>query len=93
MLPSELQYPVQVTSLNWVRKSTGVAHLLVSFLHHHVEYDSLDSSDLTPGVVTENCRGRIVDGATKNVISHVAIHTPVSVLTFNVHPEPHLTSI
>jgi len=37
ILSSELQNPVQVTSLNWVRKSTGVAHLLVSFLHHHVE--------------------------------------------------------
>ena len=27
-----------VTSLNWIQKSSAVAHLVVSFLHHHVEY-------------------------------------------------------
>jgi hypothetical protein len=37
LLSSEQQNPVQVTSLNWVRRSNSVAHLLVSFLNHHVE--------------------------------------------------------
>lgn len=89
MLPSELQYPVQVTSLNWIRKSTGVAHLLVSFLHHHVEYGRLISHNIRNAVI-ELFRGRIVDGATKNVLSHLAIHTPVLVLV--VHPQSRLTA-
>src|ERR1700749_3290517 len=35
---SEEERTVTVTSLNWIRRSSSVAHLLVSFLHHHVEY-------------------------------------------------------
>ena len=35
---SEEERPVTVTSLNWIKKSTSAAHLVVSFLHHHVEY-------------------------------------------------------
>lgn len=34
---SEEERRVEVTSLNWMKKSNGVAHLVVSFLHHHVE--------------------------------------------------------
>ena len=35
---SEGERPVVVTSLNWIKKSSTVAHLLVAFLHHYVEY-------------------------------------------------------
>lgn len=35
---SEEERPVTVTSLNWIKKSNSVAHLVVSFLYHHVEY-------------------------------------------------------
>ena len=35
---SEEERPVTVTSLNWIKKSATVAYLVVSFLHHHVEY-------------------------------------------------------
>jgi hypothetical protein len=35
--PSEEERSVVVTSLNWIKKSSNAAHLLVSFLHHHVE--------------------------------------------------------
>ena len=38
MVTSEEERPVAVTSLNWIQKSAAVAHLVVSFLHHHVEY-------------------------------------------------------
>lgn len=35
---SEEEQEVEVTSLNWMNKSNNAAHLVVSFLHHHVEY-------------------------------------------------------
>jgi hypothetical protein len=38
VVSSEEERAVTVTSLNWIKKSSNVAHLLVSFLHHHVEY-------------------------------------------------------
>ena len=38
VVSSEEERPVTVTSLNWIQKSAAVAHLVVSFLHHHVEY-------------------------------------------------------
>jgi len=37
VLSSEEERAVTVTSLNWIKKSSNVAHLLVAFLHHHVE--------------------------------------------------------
>ena len=63
-----------VTSLNWIQKSAAAAHLVVSFLHHHVEcvaqcFGFLES---IPHPLI-----RIIDGGTKNVLTHVAIHTPV----------------
>lgn len=38
---SEEEQTVEVTSLNWMKKSSSVAHLVVSFLHHHVEWVNL----------------------------------------------------
>ena len=38
VVSSEEERPVTVTSLNWIKKSNTVAHLVVAFLHHHVEY-------------------------------------------------------
>lgn len=37
VVSSEEDQPVEVTSLNWIKRSSAVAHLVVSFLHHHVE--------------------------------------------------------
>lgn len=34
---SEEERQITVTSLNWLKKSNSVAHLVVAFLHHHVE--------------------------------------------------------
>ena len=64
-----------VTSLNWIKKSNSVAHLVVSFLYHHVEC-------ALSHILFANCAsssGRIIDGETKDVLTHVAIHTPVYV--------------
>lgn len=46
---SEEERPVTVTSLNWIKKSNGAANLVVSFLHHHVEYAN------TPYFICELC--------------------------------------
>ena len=72
---SEEERPVTVTSLNWIKKSNCMAHLVVSFLYHHVEY-------VMSRVLFVNCVSspyRIIDGETKDVLTHVAIHTPVYV--------------
>ena len=70
---SEEERPVEVTSLNWIKKSGSVAHLVVSFLHHHVERVPLP----VPLDTITFTLIRIIDGMTKNVLTHVAIHTPV----------------
>ena len=75
VVSSEEERPVIVTSLNWIKKSSTVAHLVVAFLHHHVEYVAprpFYNQPLTPI--------RIIDGETRSVLTHVAIHTPVYVL-------------
>ena len=78
VVSSEEERPVTVTSLNWIKKSSTVAHLVVAFLHHHVEYvqhaPHLSHNQLIIRVT------RIIDGETKNVLTHVAIHTPVYVV-------------
>ena len=38
VVSSEEDQPVDVTSLSWIKRSSTVAHLVVSFLHHHVKY-------------------------------------------------------
>jgi hypothetical protein len=72
---SEEERPVTVTSLNWIRKSNSVAHLVVSFLYHHVECVVLK---VLPACCVSS-PDRIIDGETKNLLTHVAIHTPVYV--------------
>lgn len=74
-MPSEEERPVTVTSLSWIKKSNGVAHLVVSFLYHRVEYAMFNI--LPANHVSSS--DRIIDGETKNVLTHVAIHTPVCV--------------
>lgn len=63
VVSSEEERAVTVTSLNWITKSSNVAHLLVSFLHHHVEYvrsgSSLSNEPYfirSPGSLTERRR-------------------------------------
>lgn len=72
---SEEERSVTVTSLNWVKKSNSVAHLVVSFLYHHVEYVVFHILFVNRALSSD----RIIDGETKDVLTHVAIHTPVYV--------------
>ena len=75
VVSSEEDQPVEVTSLNWIKRSSTVAHLVVSFLHHHVEY--VVECFLTRQ--TSHLPVRIIDPETKSVLTHVAIHIPVYV--------------
>ena len=77
VVSSEEEQPVMVTSLNWIKKSATVAHLVVSFLYHHVEYVDADFPQL---ITHPHSFIRIIDGETKNVLTHVAIHTPVYII-------------